>query len=241
MHIEIDTHTHTLASGHAYSSMREMAAAAKRNGLKGIAITDHAPQMPGGPHLFYFQNLKVVPEMMEGVLVLKGVELNIMDSAGTLDLDNNLLKTLDIRIASMHVPCYNGELSKEVITDTYIKVMNNPEVDIIGHPDDSRFPIDYLRLALAAKETGTLLEVNNSSLDPRSFRENGQENITTLLKACMEVGAMITVGTDAHMDVDAGINNHALKKLEEVGFPEELVANSSLDKLLLRLKKNNRL
>ena len=57
--IEIDTHTHTLVSGHAYSTMKEMTQAAEEKGLKGLAITDHAPDMPGSTNIFYFQNLQV--------------------------------------------------------------------------------------------------------------------------------------------------------------------------------------
>ena len=47
MKIEIDTHSHTLASGHAYNTIREMAQTAAEIGLKGLAITEHAPEMPG--------------------------------------------------------------------------------------------------------------------------------------------------------------------------------------------------
>lgn len=50
-----DTHSHTLASGHAYSTIKEMAAAAEAKGLKALAITEHAPKMPGTCGLFYFR------------------------------------------------------------------------------------------------------------------------------------------------------------------------------------------
>ena len=60
MRVEIDTHTHTLASGHAYNTLNEMAQAAADKGLKGLAITEHAPEMSGTCHLFYFQNLRIV-------------------------------------------------------------------------------------------------------------------------------------------------------------------------------------
>ena len=66
MKIGIDTHSHTLVSGHAYSTMREMASMAAEKGLEGLAITEHAPEMPGSTHLYYFQNLKVVPRELCG-------------------------------------------------------------------------------------------------------------------------------------------------------------------------------
>lgn len=57
MKIEIDTHSHTLVSGHAYNTLREMAHMAAEKGLKGLAVTEHAPEMPGSTGLYYFQNL----------------------------------------------------------------------------------------------------------------------------------------------------------------------------------------
>ena len=83
----LDTHTHTLASGHAYSTIQENVRAAARKGLKLLAITEHAPRMPGTCHDFYFHNLKVVNRLAYEVPLLLGVELNILDPAGNVDLD----------------------------------------------------------------------------------------------------------------------------------------------------------
>ncbi|MFV0361493.1 MAG: phosphatase [Suipraeoptans sp.] len=239
MRIEIDTHTHTIESGHAYSSMKEMIIAAKKKGLKGIAITDHAPEMPGGPHEYYFTNLRVVPKEIEGVRVLCGVELNIMDEAGNVDLPETVLKALDLKIASIHTPCFMRDKEHEInintITNAYERVMENPNIDIIGHPDDSRLPIDYKRLVKLAVKTGTLLELNNSSLSPVSHREGAKENVEILLRLCKEEGAMIVVGTDAHIEQAVGNIDYALERLEAVDFPEELVANSNLEKFLALL------
>ena len=66
-----DTHSHTLASGHAYSTIKEMAAAAEARGLKALAITEHAPKMPGTCGLFYFQNMDVVPRTCGSVRLLR--------------------------------------------------------------------------------------------------------------------------------------------------------------------------
>ncbi len=109
MRVEIDTHTHTLASGHAYNTMNEMAKAAADKGLKGLAITEHAPEMPGTCHLYYFQNLRIVPRKRFGIELLLGTELNIMNAEGKVDLSEDVLKTLDIAIASIHIPCFRDE------------------------------------------------------------------------------------------------------------------------------------
>ena len=238
MKIEIDTHSHTIVSGHAYSTIREMASMAAEKGLKGLAITEHAPKMPGSTHLYYFQNLKVVPREMYGIELLLGVELNIMDEEGKLDLPTSVIKELDIAIASLHTPCYKGEETKEVITRTYLNVMNKDCVDIIGHPDDGRFPVDYDVLAKVAKETNTLLEVNNSSLRPGGFRQNTKENSIKMLECCKKYGTMVVLGTDSHVDVTIGEYKYVNEVLKAANFPESLVANTSLDKLKDSLKRN---
>ncbi|MGN1266591.1 MAG: phosphatase [Dorea sp.] len=240
MRVEIDTHSHTLISGHAYSTIREMAKMASEKGLKGLAITEHAPEMPGSTHLFYFQNLKVVPRNMYGVDLLMGGELNIMDEEGTVDLPDGLLPALDIRIASMHIPCYKGEKTKEGITRAYINVMERGDIDIIGHPDDGRYPVDYEELVKAAKRTGTLLEVNNASLSPKGFRKNTKENTLEMLKYCKKYETMIVVGTDAHVDEAIAEYPYVEEVLQMAQFPEELIANKSLEKLRALLKCNKK-
>ena len=79
MRIELDTHTHTLASGHAYNTINEMIQAAADRNLKLLAITEHAPAMPGSCGDFYFYNLKILPRFQKGIEVMFGVELNVMD------------------------------------------------------------------------------------------------------------------------------------------------------------------
>lgn len=241
MRVEIDTHTHTLASGHAYNTINEMAKIAADKGLKGLAITEHAPQMPGTCHLFYFQNLRVVPRKRYGIELLLGTELNIMNEDGEVDLPEETLKTLDIAIASMHTPCFKGERTLEKVTAAYEKVMEHRYVDIIGHPDDGRFPVDMERLVSQAKKTGTLLEVNNSSLRPDGFRENTRENCLRMIKECKKQGAMIVLGSDSHVDVDIAEYPYAEEVLKKADFPEELIANLSLEKLKASLKHNKKL
>lgn len=231
MNIKADTHSHTLVSGHAYSTIREMAEMAKEHGMEVLALTEHAPDMPGTCGEYYFENLKVVPRERYGIQMLFGTELNILDEDGRVDLRDGLLKKLDIVIASIHTPCFKGEKTKESVTKAFVNAMKNPYINIIGHPDDSRFPVDYEILAKTAKETGTLLEVNNSSMRADNRRENAEENIRVMLEYCKKYRTPVTTGSDSHIDLDAGKLNLAEKILEECGFPEELVVTASLEKL----------
>ena len=231
MRIAIDTHTHTLVSGHAYNTMKEMAKAAADKGLDGLAITEHAPMMPGTCHEYYFSNLKIVPRTMYGIELLLGVELNVLDESGAVDLPENLIREMDLVIASLHIPCYKGEKTEEHITNAYVRVMERGDVDIIGHPDDARFPINYQKLVETAARTHTILEVNHTSLKPDAYRVNARENYHQMLTLCKKYGVMISLGTDAHVDTLIGEYPYVYELLKEEEFPEELVANTSVEKL----------
>lgn len=236
--VAVETHSHTLASGHAYCTIKEMTAKAAGLGLEGIAITEHAPEMPGSCHKFYFQNLKIMPRKLNEIDVLFGTELNIMDTKGTVDLDDWVLDEMDIVIASIHPPCYGKSRGRELNTQAYVNIMKNPKIDIIGHLDDGRYEVDYKVIAQVAKETGTLLEINNSSLRPGGFRKDTYENAKKMLEYCKEYGTMITLGSDAHVDTEIACIEYSGRVLREVDFPEYLVANTSLQKLKNCLKRN---
>jgi Histidinol phosphatase and related hydrolases of the PHP family len=231
MKIAVDTHTHTIVSGHAYSTMKEMIIAAQEKGLEGLAITEHAPELPGSCGMYHFHNYRVVPREYDGLKLLLGVEANIMNVHGEIDMPTDALEIQDIVIASMHTPCFEGVIEKEVITEAYVNVMKNPYVQIIGHPDDDRFPVDYDVLVQAAKDTHTLLEINNTSLSSTSFRKGAKENYKELLRKCKEHQVMMVMGSDAHIDLDVGNNTRSSALIEEYDFPEELIANTSYEKL----------
>ena len=161
MKFVLDTHCHTVSSGHAYSTVQEIAKEASNRGLELIAITDHAETLPGGAHLFHFHNLIVIPRKLYGVEVLRGAEVNILDFEGRVDLGQETLEQLDIVIASFHPPCIKpGSIVEN--TNALIKVIQNPHIDIIGHPGDPRYPIDIKAVVEAAKEYGTFRDNNTS-------------------------------------------------------------------------------
>lgn len=226
----LDAHTHTLASGHAYSTIREMAYAAAEKGLELLGITEHAPNMPGTCHAFYFENIKVVNRNMCGVELLLGAELNILDFKGNIDLELRTLKKMDIIIASLHAPCIKPG-TREQNTAAYVHAMRNPYINIIGHPDDSRYPVFYKDLVLGAKENGVLLELNNSSLRPNGARLDPLDNDIEMLELCKTYGVPIVLGSDAHVDMDVGEFDQAEKLLEQLDFPEELVVNRSVEEI----------
>ena len=224
----LDVHTHTVASGHAYNSIMEMAKAGFDKGLKLLGITEHAPMMPGSCNSMYFRNLKVVPRSLCGIEIMLGVELNILDFDGHVELDAHALRELDIRIASLHSVCILPG-TKEENTKAVLGAIHNPMVDIIGHPDDGIYPLDYKPIVEAAKETHTLLEVNNNSLNPMGARKNTRGNLITMLELCREYGQPVIMNSDAHVFSDVGRRDFSEELIRELDFPEELIVNRSVE------------
>lgn len=233
---KIDLHTHTLASGHAYNTIDEMAAEAKRRGMTYLGITEHAPKMPGTCHEFYFQNLHVVERERDDLRLLLGAEVNIYDYEGSIDLSTYALERLDVVIASLHMPCIKpGNMAEN--TSAYIGALNNPYVDIIGHPDDGRFAVDYEALVNETGRLGKLIEINNNSLRPTGPRKGAYGNDLTILRLCKKKGVSVILGSDAHTRTDIGNFSAIYPVLLEADFPLELIANRSAEELNRHLHK----
>lgn len=233
-----DLHTHTLASSHAFNTVTEMARAAREMGYRALAITDHAPAMPDSPHIWHFYNLLKLPDVMEGIPVLKGAEANVLDTEGTLDLPVELRASMDWVIASIHGDCLPGALSVEQATHLWLKIAADPTVDMIGHSEQAEHVYDYERVAWAFAEHHKVVELNGNSW---AVRPQGAANMKALALACKKAGCPIAVNSDAHSiyHLQAGVG-HLLSLLEEIDFPEELVINSSWQRLLRELELHNK-
>lgn len=240
MKMVVDSHTHTIASAHAYSTVIELAKAGSENGLEVLAITDHAPALEDSSPALHFMNYHILPKELYGVKMLYGVELNILDFKGNVDLDNSLLERQDICIASFHTMCTKAG-TKEENTSAYLGVMDNPFVNIIGHPEDGNIPVDFERLVKKAKERKILLEINNSSLKTAYFRKNTRENMCEMLELCRKMNTPIVLGTDSHFAFTVGQFDEAIELLKEINFPEELIANTSAEKYLSLLAERRKM
>lgn len=237
MKIYGDMHTHTIASTHAYSTIYENCKLASQYGLKGIAMTDHAMGMPDSPHEWHFLNMKCLPRKIFGVTVLRGMETNIMNDDGELDVDDDLLSTMEWVVSSMHHDCYKPTNAQNH-TQAYINVCKNPYVDVIGHSASDEFIYDYEKGLRAVKEYGKLLEINESSIiNKASVRKNYPE----IIRICKKLEVPVVVDSDSHYCENIGQVPNAIKLLEEQDFPEKLILNSDWEKVreyVLKKRKN---
>jgi len=237
MKYKIDPHCHSIASGHAYSTIMEIAKAASEKGFKMIGITDHGPLFPGGPHEYHFGNLKVVPKKLYGVEVLKGAETNIIDRSGRLDLNERWLENLDLVLAGFHQPCIEPGTTA-VNTETMINTIRNPYVDIIVHPGNPVFPIDIDAVLEAAKEFNTLIEINNSSLGVS--RKGSEKNCFRIAELCKKHGVRMVVGSDSHIAENVGEFGKVSKIFKRLEMPEELIMNLSVSGFKSYLKSKGK-
>ncbi|GAB4221654.1 MAG: phosphatase [Spirochaetales bacterium] len=226
MNIVIDTHTHSVASGHAYSTVDDLARAATAKGFYGFVLTDHGPALPGGTHPYHFSNLRILPEQIHGARFYRGIEANILDTEGTIDLEPRFLARLDYVLAGLHDICFPPK-DREEHTKALLAALESPYVDAISHPGNPSYPIDYEAVVEAAARHGKALEINNASF---RIRKGSDENCLSIAKLCVAKGARMVLGSDAHYHADLGRFEKALALVEAAGAPEELVINSSVER-----------
>lgn len=238
--IEVDSHTHTISSGHAYSTLQENIETAANNNIKLLAVTDHGPAMPGGPHRWYFMNMRIIPRVINGVGILRGVEANIINDQGELDIDSDVLQHMDIVLGSLHRPIFPSQ-NKKVHTHAVVKAMETGNIDVFAHGGNPFFPIEAREIAQAAVEYNVLIEVNNSSFT--TSRAGSEKNCTALVEAVADCGGMITFGTDAHIASRVGVFDECIALINKVGFPQEKIISQSAKNYLdfLQSKNKNRI
>jgi putative hydrolase len=236
MRPQIDTHTHTLLSGHAHSTIIENADFAAEFGLKGFVLTDHGPMIPGASPDFVLTTYRFLPDMIKGVRVYHGVEANICGDNGEMDIPEKYLAQLDYAIAGLHeFVRESGGRTRD--TGTVLAAMRNPYIDIIAHPDNPNYDLDYDAVVREAAKLGKLIEVNDHSF---IFRKGGAENALRFLPLCVKYGVRIAVSSDAHSALEMGKHDTALKVLELTEFPESLVVNLTQERFEAYLEERKK-
>jgi putative hydrolase len=221
--LEADLHVHTIASGHGYSTVKEIAQAASEIGLKMIAITDHGPHMPGGPHLYHFTNMISLPSSIYGVEILRGIEANILDANGSIDIPRGVADYLDLVLAGFHdATGYNGQ-SKEENTESMIAAIKNPSVHIISHPGNPIYPVDIDSVVMAAKQYNKALEINNYSY---ISRPGSNLNCIQFAKLCAKHNVWVAINSDAHFCSGVGKVDHALEMALKAGIKRQQIVNA---------------
>lgn len=233
MKIIADLHTHTLVSQHAYSTIDEMIQSAKEKGLLVLAITDHGPASSDGAKLIHFKALNNLPKYIDGITLLMGCEANIIDYNGKLDIGYDILNNLDFIIASYHEDSIKP-INKKEHTNGYIKVIENENVDCLGHIGNPKFEFDIKYIVKLCKEYNKLIEINSSSFTVRRGSFSICKEIALL---CKKYNVNIIVTSDAHSKYKVADYKDAINMLDSISFPENLILNTDYDRLMEYINK----
>ncbi|MEG1274064.1 MAG: PHP domain-containing protein [Ruthenibacterium sp.] len=239
MKIIADLHTHTLVSNHAFNTLTEMVTQANKLDLFAMAVTDHGPALPDAPHPWYFYNLVLLPQRIEGVWVLKGVEANVTDAQGTLDFTKEELAQFgfDWVVVSAHWDVLGRSLSFDDSTQMWLNVAENSAVDMIGHSESRDYAYDYDTVTKAFAKQHKVVEMNANSC---KIRPGNEKNMRALALACKRNGTVIAVNSDAHSIYDLAQCNSVLPMLAEIDFPPELIVNAGKENLIRELKAHHK-
>lgn len=203
--LKVDLHVHTIASGHAYSTIQESAMYANSVGVEAIAITDHGPSMEGSPHAGYFGNMARIPRKIHGVNLLMGCEANVVDLSGNIDLEKSIAVELDVVLVGLHkLTPYPSNSSLEDNTRALIAAMTSNRVHVISHPYRLDFPVDIAALAKVASDQGVLLELNLSLLKLFGHNKKLLNQVRLMIEVVEKLGAKIVISSDAHVATEIG-------------------------------------
>ena len=204
-----DLHVHSdWSDGRA--SIEAMAQAARDMGYQYICIADHSYGRGIARGLNrerleeQLAEIEKLNHTIKGIRILSGMEVDIR-ADGSLDMPDELLARLDVVTGSVHSAM--GQ-SQEQMTARIITAMENPNLDILGHPTGRLMPdrepvaIDMEAVFRAAKRTGTILEINAmpSRLDLKD----------THIYRARELGVMLAINTDAHSPEHLGLTRFGI-------------------------------
>ena len=227
---KVDLHIHTIGNAHAYSTVEENINRALAKNMSLIALTPHGPAMADSVHWYSIRNITVLPEEIEGMRVLRGVEANIMNEEGEIDINPILYSMLDVIMAGFHpVETYGEHKDIAKNTKAAIRMMERGYVDIMVHPGNPQYPIDLEELAAAAKKYNVALEFNDSSLC--HSRAGSAPICDKLMSICAANGNTIIVGSDSHVSYSIGEFAHVYEMLDKYNYDESLILNTSREKI----------
>ena len=234
MQILADYHTHTVYS-HGKGTIEDNVREAISKGIKTIGISDH-----GYKHMTYGIKYKDIYKMREEIDSLKlkyknidillGIECNILDDSGNIDVDENILKVVDYIMAGYHFGStptsikgvinhcdnylFKTKKAKQYNTKAITNAMRKHNIFAITHPGD-KGEVDIVEIAKVAKETETRLEINGG----HGFLSVKQ------IEAIKSIKNKYIIGSDAHVPENVGNFDLAMKIIEEANLDVSLVEN----------------
>ena len=233
-----DLHAHTkLTDGK--NTLEEMADAARQRGYAYLAVTEHSRRVTMAKGLGpkgLARHIKRIDRLNKGYddfRVLRGIEVDILKD-GSLDLPDDILSKLDVRICSVH---YHQNLSRERQTERILKAMQNPYCNIIGHPtgrligERPPYEVDMQKIMKAAREHGCFMELN---AHPDRLDLNDRH-----CRMARDMGVKVVINTDAHSTTDLEFMRLGVAQARRGWLTREDVVNTrALDDVLKAMDRS---
>lgn len=220
-----DLHMHTTATDGA-ASILEMAEAAKKRGLKYIAITDHSKRVSMANGLdadrlrAHWEEIRKVREQIKGIEIFCGIECDILEDA-TMDLPDDVLAEADWVVAVLH---YGLQQPRDQIMKRLMTAVRNPHVNIIGHPTGrivgkrEGADIDMKEFLKAAADHGVMMEIN------AHYKRLDLDAVHAA--AAKDLGIPIVISTDAHSVNGFDVLTYGVDQARRAGLTKADVANT---------------
>jgi DNA polymerase (family 10) len=235
--IKGELHSHTKATD-GRNSLEEMALAAKRCGMKYLAVTDHSQYLKVVDGLDERRLLAQLEEIerlnakLKGIHLLKGIEVEILED-GSLDLPDRVLQRLDLVIGSVHS---RFRLPIKQQTERILRAMDHRFFSILGHPsgrlinERDPYEVDMAAVVHKAKERGCFLELN---ANPQRL-----DLTDTYCQMAKKVGVLVAINTDAHSGAEFGQLRYGIGQARRGWLEKKDVLNTRpLDELSKLLKR----
>lgn len=234
--LKVDLHTHSLRSGHALNTVDELASEASEKKMHLLGVVEHGPSMEGAPHKGYFWISDKLNKLY-GVEILLGVEANIINKNGEIDLDSHFLVKQKVVMAGIHTKTpYDTSLEDHTLS--LINAMKNPFIKIISHPFRKDFKVNVKKIVEAACSTNTLLELNNQVFEEESNNQYFLESYRKMINLCKKYGHPLIIGSDAHLAKGIGEDRSIIAVKNKIGLTDDIVINNRENELKLFLRND---
>jgi putative hydrolase len=236
--LKIDLHIHTIASGHAHCTILEYIQQAKKLKMKAIGITEHGPGAENAIiDYLYFREIGRIPKIVDGIRILKGIEANIINTRGELDLDDETLSKLDYTMANIHSNAVYKDKGLKINTQTIVNAIKSGKINILTHPfAEKGIPIDIKKISEEACKNNVLLEIDVAYLSERRANATILPNLKIMLDVAKQYKKKIIVGSDAHNIWELGDDSILNKLKKEIGLTNSMIINNYPKELFKLLK-----
>ncbi len=224
-----DMHVHSIRSQCGTMTYGEIVARAQTLGMRSVAITDHALAFHANRFQFHIL-VKRFPGEVDGLRVYRGIELNVVDEDGNVDMPEELLGHFEWVLLGLHpVRGCLRDRDRRTTTDALIAAIGrHPWIDAVVHPTQRTHDLDFERLLPAMASAGCAFEVNECG---HLYGKADPDHTARVLREAVEAGVPVVTNSDAHVFHELGEDGAIHDIFLRAGLDPSLALNADEDRL----------